>query len=113
MRAKYLSISLLNVSETISEQVFRTFQAGHFGLSLSRLRADSFRGMSPPENDWHVYVHGAKSGSIVGPNVGVLCSRQMLKSRLNPIKSVIGARAAPRKSDSRSRPAVKENRLLA
>lgn len=46
---------------------------------------------SPPENDWHVYLHGAKSDSIVGLNVGVLCSRQMLKSRLNPIKFVIGA----------------------
>jgi len=45
----------------------------------------------PPENDWHVYVYGAKSDSIVGLNVGVHCSRQMFKSRLNPIKFVIGA----------------------
>lgn len=59
---------------------------------LNRFGADSFRGMSsPPENDWHVYIHGAKSDSIVGLNVGELCSRQMLKSRLNPIKFVIGA----------------------
>lgn len=84
--------------------------------SSGRHGADSFRGMSPPENDWHVYIHGAKSDSIVGSNVGVLCSRQMLKPRLNPIKFVIGAGAARRagESDSRSCPrTLKENRLLA
>lgn len=85
-----------------------------YGLSSSRFRANSFRGMSsPPENDWHVYIRGAKSDSIVGLNVGVLCSRQMLKLRLNPIKFVIGAYATHVESDSRSRSAMKENQLLA
>lgn len=32
-----------------------------------------------------------KAISIVGLNISVLCLRQMLKSRLNPIKHVIGA----------------------